>query len=130
MDEAIKKASYFLCCGKKEEKNIKEIVMDFEQDEEYIRTSIRTDYGINLNELEYLHWWEYNELIHGLTESCIMSKIIAIRTMDESEYKDSKTIRRIREAKESVQLKKKKIHYNDDEKELLKKLGIQLREEV
>ena len=130
MEEALKKASYFLCCGKDNKKlNAEEIVMDFEQDEEYIRTSIRTDFGINLNEVEYLHWWEYNELIHGLTEKCILSKIINIRTMDESDYKDAKTLNKIHKAKKSVALKRKKTKYNDDEKELLKQLGIHLREE-
>lgn len=130
IEEALKKASYYLCCGKKQDNLNHEIVMDFEQDEEYIRTSIRTDYNINLNDIEHLHWWEYNELIHGLTEQCILSKVIGIRQMDESEYKDPKTLRKIREAKKSVELKKKKIHYNDDEKKLLEQLGIHLREEV
>lgn len=128
-EEALKKASLYLCCGKKDNGINKDIIMDFQQDEEYIRTSIRTDFGINLNEVEYMHWWEYNELIHGLTENCIMSKIIGIRTIDESDYKDPKTLRKIREAKKSVELKKKKIHYNDDEKKLLEQLGIHLREE-
>lgn len=131
MEEALKKASYFLCCGKNKESHQNEnIVMDFEQDEEYIRTSIRTDFGINMNEIDYMHWWEYNELIHGLTEKCILSKIINIRTIDESDYKDAKTLRKIRKAKENFSLKKKKITYNDDEKELLNRLGIKLREEV
>lgn len=129
-DEALKKATYFLCCGKKNKQNNDEIVMDFEQDEEYIRTSIRTDFGINLNEVDYMHWWEYNELIHGLTEQCILSKVIGIRQMDESDYKEPKTLKKIRDAKNSVALKKKKIHYNDDEKKLLEQLGIHLREEV
>lgn len=129
MEEALKKASYYLCCGNSAKKHEnKEIVMDFNQDEEYIRTSIRTDYGINMNEIEYMHWWEYNELIHGLTEKCILSKVINIRTMDESDYKDAKTLGKIRKAKESVALKKK-ITYNDDEKALLKQLGIHLGEE-
>lgn len=131
MEEALKKASYYLYCGIKNKSNMnEEIVMDFDQDEEYIRTSIRTDFGINLNEIEYMHWWEYNELIHGLTEQCILSKIIGIRQMDESDYKDPKTLRKIRDAKRKVELKKKKIHYNDDEKKLLEQLGIHLREEV
>lgn len=130
METALKKASYFLCCGKKQTHENKDIVMDFEQDEEYIRTSIRTDYGLNMNEIDYMHWWEYNELIHGLTEKCILSKVINIRTIDESDYKDAKTLRKIRKAKESVALKRKKLTYNDDEKALLKQLGIHLGEEV
>lgn len=131
MAEALKKANYFLSCGKKDSTETNEIVMDFIQDEEYIRTSLRTDYNINLNEIEYLHWWEYCELIHGLTDKCILSKIINIRQIDESEYRDAKTINKIRKAKKAVELKKThEIKYNDDEKALLKKLGIKLREEV
>ena len=131
MEEALKKVNYYLSCGNTSNSHeVKDIVMDFEQDDKYIRTSIRTDYGINMNEIEYMHWWEYNELIHGLTEHCILSKIINIRTMDESDYKDAKTLNKIRKAKKSVALKGKKIQYNEDEKTLLKQLGIHLGEEV
>lgn len=130
--EAIKKANIFLCCGKKNLSNENtEIVMDFEQDDEYIRTSIRTDYGINLNEVDYMHWWEYNELIHGLTEKSILNRVINIRQMDETDYKDSKIRSKIRKAKKSVELKNvRKVKLNTDEKELLDKLGVHLREEV
>lgn len=131
MEEALKKATYFLSCGRGESHQDEEIVMDFNEDEEYIRTSFRTDYNLNLNEIEYMHWWEYNELIHGLTDKCILSKIINIRTIDESEYRDAKTLSKIRKAKKSVELKhKNKITYNAEEKALLEKLGIHLREEV
>lgn len=112
MQELLTKCGIYLRCGKEENDSKKDADMDYVQDERIIRTSIRQCYHENLNNIEYLHWWEYNEMIEGLTEDTILSKIREIRSYDLSEEKDSKRKDAILEIKRKVALE------TDDEEEL------------
>ena len=114
--EALKKCAVYLRCGREENPKDSEIDMDYFQDEKAIRTSIRQCYHINLNEEENIHWWEYNELIEGLTEETLLSRIREIRNWDLSQEKDPKTRERIRKAKEQLALKKNEVVMTDEEK--------------
>lgn len=114
--EALEKCAVYLRCGREENPNDDEIDMDYFQDERAIRTSIRQCYHINLNTEENIHWWEYNELIEGLTEETLLSKIREIRNWDLSQEKDPKTRERIRKAKEQVALKKQEVVLTDEQK--------------
>ena len=105
---ALEKCAIYLRCGKKENANKDEIDMDYFQDETAIKTSIRQCYHINLNKEQNVHWWEYNELIEGLTEETLLSKIREIRNYNVNEEMDSKTKKKIMEAKEFYALKKEK----------------------
>lgn len=98
------KIANYLRCGKTENTSDNEIDFDYIQDEERVRTSIRQCYHINLNEIPYLHWWEYNELISGLTNESLINKIRDLRNYDISEIKDEKDRKKIIEAKERVAL--------------------------
>lgn len=98
------KIANYLRCGKTENTSDNEIDFDYIQDEERVRTSIRQCYHINLNEMPYLHWWEYNELISGLTNESLINKIRDLRSYDISDIKDEKDRKRIIEAKERVAL--------------------------
>ena len=55
----------YLNCGKEiqEQNNQEEANMDFTQDWEYIRTSFFYDYNIRLTKNEYMHWWEFYNLL-------------------------------------------------------------------
>ena len=101
------KIAIYLRCGKEENTSINEIDFDYLQDETDVRTSIRQVYGLNLNEINYLHWWEYNELISGLIPDSLINRIRDTRNLDEKDYKDSATKEKIRKAKEMVAIKKK-----------------------
>jgi len=101
------KIATYLRCGKQENTPIEELDFDYLQDEVDVKTSIRQVYKINLNEVDYLHWWEYNELISGLIPDSLINRIRDTRNLDENEYKDSKTKEKIRKAKEMVAIKKK-----------------------
>lgn len=101
----LEKCAIYLRCGKQENDNIEEADMDYLQDEKIIKTSIRQCYHINLNN-EKMHWWEYNELIEGLTEETLLNKIREIRNYDLSEEKDEKRRRDIERAKKQVKIKR------------------------
>lgn len=104
--ECAKKCAIYLRCGKEDNDNVEEADMDYFQDESVIRTSIRQCYHINLNVEKDIHWWEYNELIEGLTEETELSKIREIRNYDLSKEKDPKIRERIQKAKDKYKLRR------------------------
>lgn len=52
----------------------------FDYDDEYIYAAFRQQYGINLTEVEYLHWWEFRAMFKGLDHNCEFAKIMGYRT--------------------------------------------------
>lgn len=108
-EECLKKCAIYLRCGKKENLDVDEIDMDYLQDARYIRTSIRQCYPSigNVDEIKYLHWWEYNELIEGLTEDTILNRVRELRNFDLKDETDPKKRKLIKKAKDDVALVKK-----------------------
>lgn len=107
----------FLSCGNDlENKNNKEPDMDFIQDEKYIKASFMSDYNIDLSKIS-LHWWDFFNLLNGLSEKCILGRVRFIRNYDLSEIKDSKEKKKWQEQKELVALKKPKKQLSEQEKE-------------
>lgn len=103
------KIAKYLRCGKDENVSEEERDFDYLQDEEATRTSIRQSYHINLNEISYMHWYEYNELISGLTSESLLNKIRDLRSYDLSEISDEKRKQKIIEAQQRVALKEEHI---------------------
>ena len=104
LEQFLEKAKIYLQCGKEPEKS-KEIDMDFQQDAGYIMSSFMSDYHININETN-MHFWQYIDLIEGLTDNCVLNRIREIRNYDVSKEKDTKRRNEIIEAKKRVALKK------------------------
>lgn len=52
----------------------------FDYDDEYIYAAFRQQYGLNLAEVEYLHWWEFRAMFKGLDHNCEFAKIMGYRT--------------------------------------------------
>lgn len=103
VDKFLEKAKYYLQCGK-EQNNSKEPDMDFQQDAGYIMSSFMSDYHIDLNATD-LHFWQYIDLIEGLTSECVLNRVRDIRNFDVSEEKDAKKRKEIIETKKRVALK-------------------------
>ena len=105
MNQLLEKCAIYLRCGKESNMSKEKIDVDYVKDEARIRTSIRQCYfGYDLNKVDYLHWWEYNELIEGLTEETLLSKVRDIRNYDLSEEKDPKRRQIIFDMKKQVAL--------------------------
>ena len=131
-EKLLELAKKYLLCGEeyKEEKNPK-IDMDYEQDMDYIEASFMSDYHIWLPDVK-MHWWKFNKLINGLSNSelgncCVLNRIRNLRNYDVSQIKDSKQKRQIVEAQKKVALKKK-VNLTAEQKnsveQLMKDLGI------
>lgn len=112
--EALRMAVKYLQCGKdQEERPDRKPDMEFGQDMHYIRSSFRSDYGIDLNNVE-MHWWEFCELLQGLTDNCILNRVRDLRNYDLSTVKDAKTRSKIIQAQRDVALVKQ-ISQEDQE---------------
>lgn len=101
----------------------KETNMDYNQDWGYIRTSFFSDYTIDLDKVK-MHWWRFYELLCGLSEKCILSRVRFIRDFDISQIKDSEEREKWIKQKEIVALKQEK---SSEEKRLDELFEKQLR---
>ncbi len=104
--EALSMAVKFLRCGKEEQNSYRKPDMDFGFDMHYIRSSYRSDYSIDLNNVS-MHWFEFCELLQGLTDNSILNRVRDIRNYDLSTIKDPKVRQKIIQAKQEVALPKR-----------------------
>lgn len=105
MKDFVRIAEQYLGCGKsQEEHQSRKKDMDFKQDWPYLIASFMSDYKINLND-EEMHWYQFIDLIQGLTEDSVMSKVRELRNYNLSEVKDQKTRNKIIKLQQNVALK-------------------------
>ena len=95
LEEAIEQIKWFYSCGKldnpignKKAKSSSKKVFDFEVDANYIYSAFMSQYRIDLQDIEELHWWKFKALLEGLKEDNKLSKIIEYRSVDLSKIKD------------------------------------------
>ena len=116
-DEAIKKALWFYNCGKeikkKDERNRTSaafrkntVLYSFEQDAPYIYAAFKSEYGIDLQDIEDMHWWKFSAMFDGLPDIHKIKKIMEIRGMS-TDGMSSKQVRRINELKKHYELEDK-----------------------
>jgi len=127
-NEALKMADKYLKCGNtKTSVENQKADMDFEYDMPYIMASFMSDYGIDLEKTD-MHWWKFCELISGLTEQSVLSKIRDLRNTDLSEYKDPKIRAKLQKAMKNVELPQRKYKATDEDISFLKDLGIDIEQ--
>lgn len=63
------------------------IVFDYEIDADYIYSAFMSQYGIDLLEVEELHWHKFLALFKGLKESEVLCKIMAYRCYEKHDGK-------------------------------------------
>jgi len=103
-EEIFKAIADFYKCGKNtfeaskkqnKPKQTQKRVYDFEWDDSYIYSAFLATYRIDLNEIEYLHWWKFKALFDGLPSDCELVKIMGYRAADISSIKDKNERARI-----------------------------------
>lgn len=52
----------------------------FTKDAKYIFTAVLQTHGVDLERIEYLHWWKFQWLFLDLREDCFFSRLIYYRT--------------------------------------------------
>ena len=57
-------------------------VYSFEYDDDYIYAAFMTQYGIDLQDIEYMHWWKFRAMFNSLTNQNEFVKIMEYRSID------------------------------------------------
>lgn len=70
----------------------------------YILSGFLRDYGIDLNTVEYLHWWKFRMLFNGLAEDTEIKQRIMYRGIDLSMIKDKDERKRIARIQSQIRL--------------------------
>ena len=63
-------------------------IYSYEFDDELIFSAFKDQYGINLQRIPFLHWWEFKAMFNGLKEDNLIVKVMGYRAMDISKIKD------------------------------------------
>jgi|WetSurMetagenome_2_1015567.scaffolds.fasta_scaffold11494_4 hypothetical protein len=113
LQEALRMAVKYLQCGKDTSSEEQQPDMNFEVDENYIKTSFMSDYRIDLDGTD-MHWWKFCNLLQGLTDDCILNRVRDIRNYDLSTVKDAKQRGKIIKAKQDFGLPNKLAPEEED----------------
>ena len=90
--------------SKNKEENKNNRIYSYEHDADLIYSAFKHDYGIDLNEIEYLHWWKFKSLFQGLNEENKICKYMEYRAVDISKIKDKETKDRYKKLKKACRL--------------------------
>lgn len=90
INEAVEAILWFYRCGKEDNPQRQKInakkgktrVYSFEYDDDYIYAAFMTQYGIDLQDIEYMHWWKFRAMFHSLTNQNEFVKIMEYRSIE------------------------------------------------
>ncbi len=70
----------------------------------YILSGFLRDYGIDLESVEYMHWWKFRALFEGLSDDTEIKQRIMYRGIDLSDIKNKEERKRISKIQRKIQL--------------------------
>lgn len=128
INEAIEQMLWFYRCGKEitsskgngKGKSVTQIY-SFEHDDDYIYAAFMDQYNIDLQDIEYLHWWKFKAMFKSLKEDNEIVKIMGYRSMDLSKIKDKEEKAYYKKMQELY-----KLPISKDEKEKLDEITVAL----
>ncbi|MEG0133557.1 MAG: bacteriophage Gp15 family protein [Clostridium sp.] len=93
INEAVEKMLWFYRCDKdiKESKGTGKSatqIYSFECDDDYVYSAFLDQYGVDLQDIEYLHWWKFKAMYKALKEDNEIVKIMGYRAMDINKISD------------------------------------------
>ena len=96
-EKAMEDIFWFYRCGKElansnevnVNRNKRNQIYSYEFDDHYIYSAFLQQYHIDLQEIDYMHWWKFRALFDGLNETTEIVKIMEYRSIDLSKIKDS-----------------------------------------
>lgn len=132
IEQAINYIFWFYRCGEDEKEgnststgNNKRI-FDYEADGQYIYSAFLSQYRIDLQEINYLHWWKFKALFESLSEDNEIIKIMQYRAMDLSKIKDKEQKKFYKKMKDIYKLKEK---ISKEDKDALDKVRDMLKKQ-
>lgn len=91
-------------------------IYDFDYDDMYIYSAFLQQYGVDLQDIEYLHWWKFKAMFGSLKDDCKFCKIMEYRSVDLSQIQDENQRSHYREMKELYKLPTK-ISVKEEERQ-------------
>jgi hypothetical protein len=83
IEKAIELAIKFLDCGEatngKIQDGINARTYSFEKDAKYIYSAIKQTHNIDLESVEYLHWWKFVYMFMDLDKECFFNQLVYLR---------------------------------------------------
>lgn len=81
LEEAVKEGVRFLDCGEKRKttNDPDKRVYKFSKDGRYIYSAIKQTHQVDLEEIDFLHWWKFVFLFSDVRSDCAFSNIIYLR---------------------------------------------------
>ena len=114
IEKAIDDIIWFYSCGKiehfsdkeskKKTKNKTSNIYDFNYDDGFIYSAFMQQYGIDLQEIDYLHWWKFKSLFNSLNSDTKIVEIMGYRSLDLGTIKDKKEKTRLKKLKDIYRL--------------------------
>ena len=89
--------------------NDRKNLFSFSVDYPYILSGFLRDYGMDLIDIKYLHWWKFRMLFDGLSEDNEIKKRIMYRGINLNEIKDLEERKRIRKIQTSIALQEDEL---------------------
>ena len=88
----------------KKEKNEGQInkknIFSYDYDAKYIYSAFLSQYGVDLADIEYLHWWKFKSMFDGLNEENKICQIMGYRAIDLNKIKDKEERKRYKKLKQ------------------------------
>lgn len=110
VSKALEDIIWFYSCGKNEKektsrknKNSKQIY-SYVFDDDLIYSAFKDQYKVDLEEIEYLHWWKFKAMFNGLKSDNKIVEIMGYRAMDLSKIKDKDMKKYYKELQEEYKL--------------------------
>lgn len=124
LNKAIEGILWFYRCGKDEVENKNKgtgkstNVYSYDYDDDYIYSAFLDQYGVDLQDVEYLHWWKFKAMFKALKEDNEIVKIMGYRAMDVNKIKDKEQKAHYKKMQDLH-----KIPINKDEKSKLEEIN-------
>ena len=122
VEKAIDDLLWFYRCGreladsnkKSRNGNQNKQIYNYEFDDIYIYSAFKSQYNIDLQDIEYLHWWKFKAMFDCLSDDTKFVEIMGYRAMDLRKIKDKHERERYKRLKDAYKLPDMR---SDEEKE-------------
>lgn len=109
--KAIDDIIWFYSCGKSEEETSQKTrkgknkqIYSYEFDNDLIYSAFKNQYNVDLEEIEYLHWWKFRAMFNGLKSDNRIVEIMGYRAMELSKIKDKDMKKHYKQLQEEYKL--------------------------
>lgn len=84
-------------------------ILSYLYDSSYILGAFLQTYGINLRNIDYMHWYEFRALLDTLPEDTPLKKRMSYRAINISSIKDKAEKKRIKDIQRSIALPRREL---------------------